>query len=357
VQITTTSSEDPDRAAWAAEHFDAWYAALAAAEAHERPDPASWRPGELLAELARGTDHEVVHLLLARHDDGTPAGAADVRLSVHDNRHVARLQVAVPPGGRRRGTGRRLLAAVADVAEADGRTVLRAGTERPVTAAADTWPGTVALRRWGFTPGLTEARRQLALPVAAATLDDLEAAARPHAAGYRCRTFADAVPDAEVEAVAALMARMSTDAPQGGLAVEPEVWDAARVRAGEALRRAQGRRSWTAVVADAAGALVGYTTLVQSVHEPDRLQQWDTLVLAEHRGHRLGTLLKVAALRAACAAAPEARRVSTWNATSNVPMIAVNEAMGFRVDELCEEHEASLADVRRALAAADAPPR
>jgi len=354
VQITTTSSDDPARGAWAAEHFDAWYAALAAAEAHDRPDPASWQPGELRAELARGTDHEVVHWLLARHDDGSPAGAADVRLAVHDNRHVARLQVAVPPAQRRRGVGTRLLAAVADVAEAGGRSVLRAGTERPVTAPADTWPGSVALRRWGFRPGLAEARRQLALPVPARTLDDLEAAARPHAAGYRWWTFADAVGDADVDALAGLMARMSTDAPQGELAVEPEVWDAARVRAGEELRRAQGRRSWTAVAADAAGSLVGYTTLVQSAHEPDRLQQWDTLVVAEHRGHRLGTLLKVAALRAAVAGAPQARRVSTWNATSNAPMIAVNEAMGFRADELCEEHEASLVDVRRALAARDA---
>ena len=178
----------------------------------------------------------------------------------------------------------------------------------------------------------------------------LEAAARPHAAGYRWWTFAGPVPAADVDALAALMARMSTDAPQGDLAVEPEVWDAARVRAAEELRAAQGRRAWTAVAADAAGTLVGYTVLVQSAHEPQRLLQWDTLVVAGHRGHRLGTLLKVAALRAAVADAPEAERVSTWNAVSNVPMIAVNEALGFRVDEVCEEHEASVADVRAALA-------
>ncbi|NIZ92363.1 GNAT family N-acetyltransferase [Kineococcus rubinsiae] len=354
MRLVTTSSDDPAREAWAGEFFDRWYAALAAGEGHDRPDPASWRPEELRAELARGTDHDVLHWLLALDDDGTAAGAADVRVAVHDNRHVARLQIAVPPGSRRRGVGTRLLAAVAEVAAAAGCSVLRAETERPVAHPEGTWPGTVALRRWGFAPGLVEARRQLALPVPARTLDDLEAAARPHAAGYRWWTFPDAVPEPDVEAVAGLMARMSTDAPQGDLAVEPEVWDAARVRSGEALRRAQGRRSWTAVAADAAGTLVGYTTLVQSAHEPDRLQQWDTLVVAEHRGHRLGTLLKVAALRAAVADAPEATRVSTWNATSNVPMIAVNEAMGFRLDELCEELEAPVADVRSALAARDA---
>ena len=351
MQLVTTSSEDPARSAWAAEFFDRWYAALAAGEGHGRPDPASWRPEELRAELEHGTDDDVVHWYLALDADGSPAGAADVRLAVHDNRHVARLQVAVPPAARRRGVGTGLLAAAASTAAAAGRRVLRAETERPVEVDGDVWPGTLALRRWGFTPGLLEARRQLALPVPARTLDDLEAAARPHAAGYRWWAVAGPVPDGDVDAVAALMGRMSTDAPQGDLAVEPEVWDAARVRAGEELRRAQGRRTWTAFAADAAGELVGYTMLVQSRHEPERLLQWDTLVVAGHRGHRLGMLLKIAALRAAVADAPQARRVSTWNATSNVAMIAVNEALGFRVDEVCVAHEAAVADVLAAVAA------
>ena len=62
---------------------------------------------------------------------------------------------------------------------------------------------------------------------------------------------------------------------------------------------------------------------------PERAYQWGTLVLAEHRGHRLGMLVKLAALRALQAASPSTRSVSTWNAEGNTPMIAVNEALGF----------------------------
>jgi hypothetical protein len=53
------------------------------------------------------------------------------------------------------------------------------------------------------------------------------------------------------------------------------------------------------------------------------------LVLREHRGHRLGMWIKAANLRALLAQFPAIRRVSTFNAQSNGPMLRVNRAMGF----------------------------
>ncbi|NAZ78296.1 GNAT family N-acetyltransferase, partial [Kineococcus sp. T13] len=349
VEVTSTSSDAPDRSAWAARHFDAWYDELVAGQSADRPDPACWQRAELRAELERGGAEERVHWLLAR-EGGRAVGAAEVRLTLLDNPHVAALELAVGPAHRRRGVGTRLLAAALDVAAAAGRTSVRTAVERPVQADPAHWPGLLAARRWGFERGRSEARRQLPLPVPAGRLAALEAAALPHARGYRLRASAGPVPEQDLDAVAALVARMSTDAPAGDLLVEPEAWDAARVREGEAARAAQGRRQWLALAAAPSGELVGYTMLVQSAHEPERLLQWDTLVVREHRGHRLGTLLKLACLRAAVADAPRARRVTTWNAVSNTPMIAVNEALGFRWDEAVEELEADVADVRAALA-------
>ena len=60
------------------------------------------------------------------------------------------------------------------------------------------------------------------------------------------------------------------------------------------------------------------------------IDQWDTIVLPEHRGHRLVMRVKAANLIALREAMPEARAIITWNAEENRPMLDVNEALGFR---------------------------
>ena len=50
-----------------------------------------------------------------------------------------------------------------------------------------------------------------------------------------------------------------------------------------------------------------------------------------HRGHRLGLLLKAGMLLWLAEAEPQLATVDTWNAESNDHMIAVNEALGYRV--------------------------
>lgn len=83
-----------------------------------------------------------------------------------------------------------------------------------------------------------------------------------------------------------------------------------------------------AVTAD--GRLAGYTELKGSRQQPGRLDQRDTLVRPEHRGHRLGLALKLANLRALQSRTTAPATVHTWNAEANAPMIAVNDQLGFR---------------------------
>jgi GNAT superfamily N-acetyltransferase len=155
--------------------------------------------------------------------------------------------------------------------------------------------------------------------------------------------WVDRVPDSDVDDLVALMVAMSTDSPHGDLVTEPEVWDAARYRAKEESAADRGRqRIGTAARDDATGRLVGFSDIGVSLVRPEVGYQWDTIVRAEHRGHRLGLLMKAANLRALREHSPATRYVNTWNADSNAPMVAVNEALGYQPVEILEEWQLQL---------------
>ena len=310
------------------EAFAAWFAVLDASAGHERPGEPHWSLQEqrelALSGLPGDPDAAVEQHLLLDRDAG---GAARLTLHRRDNLAVADVLVLVHPERRRRGTGSRLLEAARHRARAAGRTALSAEVDEPGEGA----PGRAFLEHHGFACGLVEVRRDLALPPDPERLAHLEAEARSRGAGYEVRTWRDRTPDELVEDRALVERRMSTDAPVGDQPYEEEAWDASRVRANEDKARRQGR-TWFAAGALRDGRLVAHTEVGVPLAAPERAYQWGTLVLREHRGHRLGLLVKLAALRALVDGSPATRSVSTWNAATNAPMAAVNEALGFVVN-------------------------
>lgn len=128
-----------------------------------------------------------------------------------------------------------------------------------------------------------------------------------------------------------------TEAPQGELDIEAEVWDADRVRFREDHARAQGRSGWNTVAIAPDGTVAGSTELHLSGHDPVNAMQSGTLVAPAHRGHRLGLALKVRNHLELQRSHAERRVVHTWNAEQNTAMNAVNERLGFRPVETCED--------------------
>ncbi len=307
--------------------FGAWCGVWAASERADRPDeeprPESEHVGLARQLAAPGASRRGAHR--AAVAGGAVVGALRVLLPVRDNTTVAYVDVAVHPAARRRGTGTALLAKGARLARAAGRSTLVA----EVLEAGPDAPGCAFARAAGWTCGMRETRRDLLLPVDGARLAALEAEAAAASAGYEVVTWRDRTPDALLEDRALLSTRMSTDAPSGDVPVGAEVWDAARVREQEAVTLARGRTVLSAgAVRD--GRLVAVTDLDVPLARPGHARQSGTLVLAGHRGHRLGARIKIAVLRELAATMPGVRRISTYNADGNRPMVAVNEALGFR---------------------------
>jgi GNAT superfamily N-acetyltransferase len=273
--------------------------------------------------------------------DGRLVGRSCIELSRREALHVAGVDVLVLPDARRLGVGTALWHAALALCEADGRTTVQAWVDhRPAQGpaiAAPTGFGSVSadapevrfLLRHGFALEQVERMSELRLDAALGELEHLRDRALPHARGYAIRTWTGRTPPELLDELAALHQRMSTDAPAAGLEHEEEDWDAGRVERIEDVEERRGREMLRAVaVHEETGALVAFTTLV--VASPDRpVYQHDTLVHADHRGHRLGMLVKVANLLALAERGATGVRVLTWNAEENRPMLGVNEALGF----------------------------
>jgi len=240
----------------------------------------------------------------------------------------------VLPEHRSRGIGTALAERVERMARDEGRTVLQAfalqrmptGGRVPAptgfgAAPSDDDGGRFLLHR-GYR--LTQVERMSRLPLPA------EVPALPDAPGYALEFWEGPTPQRFVDDIAVLSARMSTDAPMGEADVEPEEWDAARVRDADE-RNGRGGRRWITAAArhEASGRLVAFTQLAIPVDPGRPVFQWATLVLEEHRGHRLGMLVKVANLERLTRSAPGHPSVYTWNAEENTHMLRVNDALGF----------------------------
>ena len=88
--------------------------------------------------------------------------------------------------------------------------------------------------------------------------------------------------------------------------------------------------------------MVALTEMMATDHQPEVGLQSGTLVLKEHRGHRLGLAVKVANLRGYQADFPRVRVVHSWNAEANGPMVAINDKLGFRPVEYLVEMQRKL---------------
>ncbi|WP_134738201.1 GNAT family N-acetyltransferase [Nocardioides sp. 503] len=309
----------------------AWHDVYSRAERHGREELATpWQLAELRVQLKKPSRRRRWVGILGEADGGVVAAGA-VMLPLLDNLDQAEVAVHVDPGRRRRGHGTAMLAAVEEVVRSEGRHLLAAEAAWPYdlgpTGAGS--PGLEFALAHGFRLALGDVVRELRLPVAEELLAELAAEAAAYHRGYTLRSFVGPVPDELLQGWAELSSSLMTEAPTGEMDREPEAVDLVAQREAEDLHRRQGRTKYNTVALDADGAVVAYTDVATTVHEPGRVYQWGTLVRRADRGHRLGMAVKVANLRLLQREDPGAERVVTWNAEVNGHMVGVNERLGF----------------------------
>ncbi|GGC41730.1 GNAT family N-acetyltransferase [Brevibacterium sediminis] len=295
-------------------------------------------PEDLRHSLTSRSEYRATLTWIGRnHGDIVARGTADLRLT--SNTDTAELWCAVRPDLRRRGLGAALLEQMESDLAADGRTALSTYCEIPESVrtadlrgahlAADTGAGTlpVALPEVSFLSargyGLAQIERCSVAPTATAAELDLGAKADD----YVIETWLGPVPEQRLEHIALCKRRLSTDVPGAAKFGGEETWDGERVRALDAEKEAKGETMATAL-ALLDGEPAGYTQVGHSADRPTVGWQGGTLVLSEHRGHRLGARLKIANHRS-LAENTAVDRVYTWNAVENSWMLAINDQAGF----------------------------
>jgi GNAT superfamily N-acetyltransferase len=294
--------------------------------------------------------HNDVHrgrALLGAWDGDTMVGRSTLGWE-RDNGTTVELTIGVLPSHRRQGIGSKLLAAAEDAARELGRATIVAYSDHPdVAVGAGDGPAlhapdgdavlSASTPAAGFASvhgfALAQLERMSSLTVSARAdefRDELEArTANANALGYRIECWTDRTPGDLVHAYAAARERMALDVPAGGVTIDEERWNAARVREHERQELDGGASVLVAAAVKRHGDIAGYTELVVPPGR-DFAYQYDTLVVGAHRGNGLGMLVKLANLVRLAEAAPERAVVYTWNADENEHMLAINTALGFR---------------------------
>lgn len=343
LQVVTVPPPAPDGEGPVSPHLHGYADLVSRAFTHiYGDDDLADSPASLAVAYASQTVRRKV--LVVALDDDVVVGGTYLRMPLKDNTHLGEGDFEVDPGSDPGEVIPALWSVVHEVLRREGRTTMqvwsshradptaehltpRTGVGRlPRDRAADT------LQELGMVLEQVEKHSVLEVEPALGVAVAAVPAARERAStAYRTLSWAGPTPQEHLEGMAALMARMSTDAPSGELEIDPEDWDADRVAERDRVTVEMGRLSLTVAAEHvASGELVAYTVLDQPRDKPRVAYQEDTLVRIGHRGHRLGMLVKALNLQQLRAHAPDVERVHTWNAGENAHMLAINVALGFR---------------------------
>ncbi len=254
------------------------------------------------------------------------------------------LRVEVHPAFRRKGIGSTLYERLVELRRADGRNVeqiflFHGRSDDSEQLLSPTGFGSVPLNNpetqfllhRGYRLEQVERISRLTLPVDERELAEaIETAREAAGSEYRLVRWSGRTPEKWLSQIALLHQRMSTDAPSANLDASEEVWDEDRVRNLDDRWRANPRTILTVAAEHVpSGQLAGFTELSVPLELDRPVAQDATLVLREHRGHRLGMLTKLSNLQYLTETHPGHPSVTTFNAEENRPMLDVNEAIGF----------------------------
>ncbi|WP_025272729.1 GNAT family N-acetyltransferase [Haloglycomyces albus] len=313
-------------------HIDDWLDLIKLVEENDFSKLPPVSEASLLAELLASEKYARTKRWLG-FVDGKLVAWAKGYLSDADNTHIFDFELEVHPEYRRRGIGSRFVEFLENVAREEGRTSLQAWAVLPYgeTEVPDTAVPFGA--KFGYKDANTQDLRRVDLQsVDEDEIERLKLEAEPKATDYDIVSWVGMIPEKYLDGVARMEEYLLTDMPLGDWDLQPADLDGTRIKRErvEKLRRGDLALQ-TVAVHRSSDTVVADTNISVPAGSETWAHQGDTVVDPEHRGHRLGLLVKIANQRLLKSYRPRMKYVATGNATVNDHMIAINEAVGYRL--------------------------
>ena len=318
---------------------------LNAVLAVDLPDDPPWQDVQVRDYLAETMPGER-RINWVAEDDRLPEG--DSRIFAHVSilllGDIGVLEVLVHPELRRRGLGRELVAVAARRAYLEGFSSIgveaigdTAGDRRSTSRSASSgstwrpaacspcprWTG----RRWARWPAAS----------APATGSSTTRAGRRRTCWRRTRRPSS---------------RRRHD--DSDLDLAPRSSDPQRLRDSLNTLHKRGLKPYIVLaIHEATGVVAGLTEVVVPAQHPERADQYDTIVVRDHRGYGIDRAIKARMLFELRSAEPALLEVQTWNAQHNESMLKVNAELGFQSDRDWYEYGADVAQLVQRLEPTD----
>ncbi|MGV9809206.1 GNAT family N-acetyltransferase, partial [Micromonospora chersina] len=244
------------------------------------------------------------------------------------------LEVLVHPELRRTGLGRELVRVAA-------RRVWDEGFQSIGVEVVGDTPAVAFYEALGFTKEYVETRSVLDL--GAVEWPALAEMATEVGAGYHVEFCPGGPPDDLIEAYARAKAEVR-DVDDGEL--RPSSYDPQRLRESLDTLHRRGMKPYIVLALhEQTGEVAGLTEVVVPAQHPTRADQYDTIVVRDHRGYGIDRAIKARMLLELRSAEPELAEVQTWNAQANEAMLKVNAELGYRPDRDWCEYSVDVAEL------------
>ncbi|GAB2610612.1 hypothetical protein Aab01nite_24930 [Paractinoplanes abujensis] len=311
--------------------------------ATDLPDDPPWVDGQVRDYLSETMPGER-RISWVAEDDRLPDGESEIfavvsMLLLGD---IGVLEIMVSPRLRRRGLGRQLVAVAARRAYLEGFSTI--GVE-----AIGGTPAIAFYESLGFEREFVETRSVLTL--SSVDWPALTVMAGSIGAGYSVEFHPGGPPDHLLEAYAQAKLEAQDD---DDLDLAPRSSDPQRLRDSLDTLHRRGLKPYIVLALhDESGVVAGLTEVVVPAHHPERADQYDTIVVRDHRGYGIDRAIKARMLFELRSAEGGLREVQTWNAQHNESMLKVNAELGYQPDRDWFEYGADVSQLVQSLESID----